>query len=136
MKILFCVDSLYSELPKKIIMKDLNARVLKLSIPGAQVQELGFAIVNRVMAMNPKPDILLLSAGTNNARHPIEVFFNDTLKIIKFCISRRILFLMLPIPYNRYTSDGKIDEINNFINKSSHYKFELEYNFRRSTFNR
>ena len=113
---------------KNIITKDLNARVLKLSIPGARVQELGLAIVNRVMAMNPKPRILLLSAGTNNARHPTEVFFSETLKIIEFCISRRILFLMLPIPYNQFTSNNKVNEMNHFINKSSYYKFELEYN--------
>ena len=70
MKILFAVDSLFSELPKKIITKGLNARILKLSIPGAGVQELGLAIVNRVMAMNPTTRMLLLSAGTNNARQP------------------------------------------------------------------
>ena len=127
MKILFCVDSLYSDLSKRIIMRNLNARVLKLSIPGAQIQELGLATANRVMAMNPKPDILLLSAGSNNTRHPIELFFKDTLKIIKFCISKKILFLMLPLPYNRYTNNNKIDEMNDFINESSYYKFELEY---------
>ena len=35
---------------------------------------------------------------------------------------------MLPIPYNQYTSNNKVNEMNHFINKSSYYKFELEYN--------
>jgi len=103
---------------------------LKLSIPGSQVQELGLATVNRVMHMNPKPNILLVSAGTNNTRHPIELFFKDTLKIINFCISRKILFLMIPIPYNRYTHNNKIDEMNDFINKHSCFRFDLDYDSR------
>ena len=129
MKILFAVDSLFSELPKKIITKGLNARILKLSIPGAGVQELGLSIVNRIMAMNPTPTMLLLSAGTNNVRYPIEIFFSETLKIIEFCNSRRIIFLMLPIHYNKFTSNSKINKMNRFINHKSYYKFELEYHF-------
>ena len=136
MKILFCVDSLYAELPKRIITKGLNAKILELSIPGSMVQELGLALVYRVRAMNPPPRILLLSAGTNNTRHPIEIFFRETLKIIEFCVNRRILFLMLPIPFNKFTSNDKINEMNNFFNKSSYYKFELKYNPRDLAFDR
>ena len=80
MKILFCNDSLYSEVPKRILTKGLNAKILKVSIPGSTVQELGLALVYRIRAMNPPPRILLLSAGTNNTRSPIENFYKETKK--------------------------------------------------------
>ena len=127
MQILFACDSLFADLSKKIIAKNLNARVLKLSIPGSLVQEIGLATVNRVMNMNPKPDLLLVSAGTNDARNPIESFIKDTLKIKNFCINKDILFCMIPIPYSRYTPNEKIDEMNDFINKNSCYRFDLNY---------
>ena len=127
MRILFACDSLFADLSKNIIAKNLNARVLKLSIPGSSVQEIGLATVNRVMNMNPKPDLLLVSAGTNDARNPIELFIKNTLKIKNFCINKDILFCMVPIPYSRYTPNEKIDEMNNFINKNSCYRFDLNY---------
>ena len=34
---------------------------------------------------------------------------------------------MIPIPYNRHTHNEKIDEMNDFINKHSCYRFDLDY---------
>jgi len=127
MRVLFVCDSLFSDLSKNKIAKNLNARILKLSIPGSSTQEIGLATVNRVMNMKPKPDLLLVSVGTNDARNPIELFKKDTLKIKKFCLDKDILFCMVPIPYSRYTPDEKIDKMNIFIDRTSNYKFDLNY---------
>ena len=136
MKILFCNDSLYSEVPKRVLTKGLNAKILKISIPGSTVMELGLALVYRIRAMKPPPKILLLSAGTNNASSPIDNFYKEIKKILEFCVSRKILFLMLPIPYSKMASDKKINEMNNLINQCSYYDFNLQYSHQDLSFDR
>ena len=136
MKILFCNDSLFAEVPKKLLTKGLNAKILKISIPGSTVLELGMAIVYRVRAMVPPPKILLLSAGTNDANLHIDDFYKEIKKILEFSVNHKILFLCLPIPYSKLATDMKINEMNNIINKCSYYDFNLQYCHRDLSFDR
>ena len=43
---------------------------------------------------------------------------------------------MLPIPYNKFASDEKINEMNDFINKFSYYEFDLQYTSQDLSFDR
>ena len=107
MKILFCSDSLYAEVPNKLLSKGLNAKILKVFIPGSTVMELGLALVYQVRAMVKPPKIILLSAGTNDAKSQIDKFYREIRKLLEFCVNLKILFLCLPIPYSKLATDQK-----------------------------
>ena len=89
--------------------------------------ELGLALVYRVRAMVKPPKIVLLSVGTNDAKSPTDKFYREIRKILEFCVDLKILFLCLPIPYNKLATEQKINEMNNVINQCSYYDFNLQY---------
>ena len=97
MKILFGSDSLYAEVPKKLLSKGLNAKILKVSIPGSTTMELGLAIVYRVRAMVKPPKIVLLSVGTNDAKSPTEKFYREIITILEFCVNLKMQLLRLQL---------------------------------------
>ena len=57
----------------------------------------------------------------------LNFFYQELRKILSFCVNLDIIFLCLPIPYNRLASDEKINEMNDKINQCSYYAFNLKY---------
>ena len=136
MKILFATDSLFADVPKKILSHGLNAKIQKLSIPASGTLELGMSVVYRVRSMLNPPQVLLLSVGTNDTKLITEIFYLELRKILSFCVNLNIIFLCLPLPFGRLASDDKIKEMNDRINECSYYAFNLNYKHSDLSFDR
>ena len=65
-----------------------------------------------------------------------ENFYQELKKILSFCVNLNIIFLSLPIPFNRLASDKKINEMNGKINQCSYYAFNLNYTRSDLSFNK